>query len=151
MTVVSLQYLTPLILTLNCTLLLKTLGEKKLPLGVGVSWGIPEAALSSAPTATSLLLSPSTPPSTFFSGGYSWGLGPALPLSPVLAAVHDGAVGSREDEAQQAAAQITGALGGLLTPLFLRCILAFFIWWTAASQLLTSLFGLYFHQHLAGS
>lgn len=38
-TVVSLQYLTPLILTLNCTLLLKTLGERKLPLGVGVSWG----------------------------------------------------------------------------------------------------------------
>lgn len=27
MTVVSLQYLTPLILTLHCTLLLKTLGE----------------------------------------------------------------------------------------------------------------------------
>lgn len=30
-TVVSLQYLTPLILTLNCTLLLKTLGEKNRP------------------------------------------------------------------------------------------------------------------------
>lgn len=29
-TVVSLQYLTPLILTLSCTLLLKTLGEKRL-------------------------------------------------------------------------------------------------------------------------
>ena len=29
MTVVSLQYLTPLILTLNCTLLLKTLGENQ--------------------------------------------------------------------------------------------------------------------------
>lgn len=36
-TVVSLQYLTPLILTLNCTLLLKTLGERELPLGRG--WG----------------------------------------------------------------------------------------------------------------
>ncbi|KAM5232519.1 transmembrane protein 161A isoform 4-T6 [Hipposideros larvatus] len=108
-TVVSLQYLTPLILTLNCTLLLKTLG------------------------------------------GYSWGLGPALPLSPVLAAVPDGPVGPKEDEAQQAAARITGALGGLLTPLFLRCIMAFLIWWTAASQLLSSLFGLYFHQQLAGS
>ncbi|XP_019497412.1 PREDICTED: transmembrane protein 161A isoform X3 [Hipposideros armiger] len=108
-TVVSLQYLTPLILTLNCTLLLKTLG------------------------------------------GYSWGLGPALPLSPVLAAVPNGPVGPKEDEAQQAAARITGALGGLLTPLFLRCIMAFLIWWTAASQLLSSLFGLYFHQQLAGS
>lgn len=38
-TVVSLQYLTPLVLTLNCTLLLKTLGERELPLGVGVRWG----------------------------------------------------------------------------------------------------------------
>lgn len=108
-TVVSLQYLTPLILTLNCTLLLKTLG------------------------------------------GYSWGLGPTLPLSPVLAAAPDGPVGPKEAEAQQAAARITGALGGLLTPLFLRCILAFLIWWTAASQLFSSLFGLYFHQQLAGS
>lgn len=108
-TVVSLQYLTPLILTLNCTLLLKTLG------------------------------------------GYSWGLGPALPLSPVQAAAPDGPAGPKEDEAQQAAARITGALGGLLTPLFLRCLLAFLIWWTAAGQLLASLFGLYFHQQLAGS
>lgn len=39
LTVVSLQYLTPLILTLNCTLLLKTLGERKLPCGVRVAWG----------------------------------------------------------------------------------------------------------------
>lgn len=109
LTVVSLQYLTPLILTLNCTLLLKTLG------------------------------------------GYSWGLGQALPLSPVLAAARDGPAGPKEDEAQQAAAQIAGALGGLLTPLFLRGALAFLIWWTAACQLLSSLFGLYFHQHLAGS
>ncbi|KAF6097734.1 transmembrane protein 161A [Phyllostomus discolor] len=109
LTVVSLQYLTPVILTLNCTLLLKTLG------------------------------------------GYSWGLGPALPLSPVLAAAQDGSVGPKEDEAQQAVARITGALGGLLTPLFLRGTLAFLIWWTAACQLLSSLFGLYFHQHLAGS
>ncbi|XP_054434896.1 transmembrane protein 161A isoform X3 [Pteronotus mesoamericanus] len=109
LTVVSLQYLTPVILTLNCTLLLKTLG------------------------------------------GYSWGLGPALPLSPVPTAARGGPVGPQEDEAQQAAARITGALGGLLTPLFLRGVLAFLTWWTAACQLLSSLFGLYFHQHLAGS
>ncbi|XP_066124596.1 transmembrane protein 161A isoform X2 [Saccopteryx bilineata] len=111
LTVVSLQYLTPLILTLNCTLLLKTLG------------------------------------------GYSWGMGPvpALPLSSVLAEARDGLVGPMEDEAQQVVAQVTGALGGLLTPLFLRGILAFLIWWAAACQLLSSLFGLYFHQHLAGS
>uniref|UniRef100_A0A2K6ERL5 Transmembrane protein 161A n=2 Tax=Propithecus coquereli TaxID=379532 RepID=A0A2K6ERL5_PROCO len=108
-TVVSLQYLTPLILTLNCTLLLKTLG------------------------------------------GYSWGLGPATPLSPGPSSASAVPVGPGEDEAQQTAARIAGALGGLLTPLFLRGVLAYLVWWTAACQLLSSLFGLYFHQHLAGS
>ncbi|XP_011781239.1 PREDICTED: transmembrane protein 161A isoform X2 [Colobus angolensis palliatus] len=108
-TVVSLQYLTPLILTLNCTLLLKTLG------------------------------------------GYSWGLGPAPLLSPNPSSASAASIGFGEDEVQQTAARIAGALGGLLTPLFLRGILAYLIWWTAACQLLSSLFGLYFHQHLAGS
>ncbi|XP_037362136.1 transmembrane protein 161A [Talpa occidentalis] len=108
-TVVSLQYLTPLILTLNCTLLLKTLG------------------------------------------GYSWGLGSVSPTSPTPSSVSSGPVGPGEDEVQQIAARIAGALGGLLTPLFLRGVLAFLVWWTAACQLLCSLFGLYFHQHLAGS
>nr|XP_028695620.1 transmembrane protein 161A isoform X5 [Macaca mulatta] len=108
-TVVSLQYLTPLILTLNCTLLLKTLG------------------------------------------GYSWGLGPAPLLSPNPSSASAASIGFGEDEVQQTAARIAGSLGGLLTPLFLRGILAYLIWWTAACQLLCSLFGLYFHQHLAGS
>ncbi|PNI50335.1 TMEM161A isoform 7 [Pan troglodytes] len=108
-TVVSLQYLTPLILTLNCTLLLKTLG------------------------------------------GYSWGLGPAPLLSPDPSSASAAPIGSGGDEVQQTAARIAGALGGLLTPLFLRGVLAYLIWWTAACQLLASLFGLYFHQHLAGS
>ncbi|XP_027443382.2 transmembrane protein 161A isoform X3 [Zalophus californianus] len=108
-TVVSLQYLTPLILTLNCTLLLKTLG------------------------------------------GYSWGLGPVPMLSPAQSSAQDRLGGPGEDEAQQTAARIAGALGGLLTPLFLRAVLTFLIWWTAACQLLSSLFGLYFHRHLAGS
>ncbi|XP_009192195.1 transmembrane protein 161A isoform X4 [Papio anubis] len=108
-TVVSLQYLTPLILTLNCTLLLKTLG------------------------------------------GYSWGLGPAPLLSPNPSSASAASFGFGEDEVQQTATRIAGALGGLLTPLFLRGILAYLIWWTAACQLLCSLFGLYFHQHLAGS
>uniref|UniRef100_A0A8C0CFX4 Transmembrane protein 161A n=1 Tax=Balaenoptera musculus TaxID=9771 RepID=A0A8C0CFX4_BALMU len=108
-TVVSLQYLSPLILTLNCTLLLKTLG------------------------------------------GYSWGLGPVPPLSPTPSSARDGPVGPEEDEAQQIVALIAGVLGSLLTPLFLRGVLAFLIWWIATCQLLSSLFGLYFHQHLAGS
>ncbi|XP_047552508.1 transmembrane protein 161A isoform X3 [Lutra lutra] len=108
-TVVSLQYLTPLILTLSCTLLLKTLG------------------------------------------GYSWGPGPVPTLSPAASSARDRLVGLGEDEAQQTAARIAGALGSLLTPLFLRAVLTFLIWWTAACQLLSSLFGLYFHRHLAGS
>lgn len=108
-TVVSLQYLTPLILTLHCTLLLKTLG--------GYSW-----ALSPTPHP----LAPSQPSETL--------------ISVDLA-----------DEAQQTAAQVAGILGGLLTPLFLRGVLAYIIWWTAACQLLSSLFGLYFHQHLTAS
>ncbi|KAL2763407.1 transmembrane protein 161A isoform 2 precursor, partial [Daubentonia madagascariensis] len=108
-TVVSLQYLTPLILTLNCTLLLKTLG------------------------------------------GYSWGLGAAPPLSPAPSSAGAVPAGRGDDEVQQTAARIAGALGGLLTPLFLRGVLAYLVWWTAACQLLSSLFGLYFHQHLAGS
>nr|XP_035949719.1 transmembrane protein 161A isoform X2 [Halichoerus grypus] len=108
-TVVSLQYLTPLILTLSCTLLLKTLG------------------------------------------GYSWGPGPVPMLSPARSSAQDRLGGPGEDEAQQTAARIAGALGSLLTPLFLRAVLTFLIWWTAACQLLASLFGLYFHRHLAGS
>nr|XP_055199869.1 transmembrane protein 161A isoform X3 [Nyctereutes procyonoides] len=108
-TVVSLQYLTPLIFTLSCTLLLKTLG------------------------------------------GYSWGPGLVPVPSPTPSSTHDRLGGLGDDEAQQTAALIAGALGSLLTPLFLRAILTFLIWWTAACQLLSSLFGLYFQRHLAGS
>ncbi|XP_057608746.1 transmembrane protein 161A [Chionomys nivalis] len=108
--VVSLQYLTPLILTLHCTLLLKTLG------------------------------------------GYSWALGPVpTPLTPSQSSDILISVNPAEDEAQQTAAQVAGIVGGLLTPLLLRGVLAYLIWWTAACQLLSSLFGLYFHQHLAVS
>ncbi|XP_063084094.1 transmembrane protein 161A isoform X2 [Cavia porcellus] len=103
-TVVTLQYLTPLIFTLYCTLLLKSLGC------------------------------------------YSWGLGPASPLS---VAPSSASAGHLEDEAQRTAAGIAAVLRGLATPLLFRGILAFLIWWTAACQLVSSLFGLYFHQHLA--
>lgn len=72
-------------------------------------------------------------------------------LSPAPSSAHGRLVGPGEDEAQQTAARIAGALGSLLTPLFLRAVLTFVIWWTAACQLLSSLFGLYFHRHLAGS
>ncbi|XP_055474652.1 transmembrane protein 161A [Psammomys obesus] len=109
-TVVSLQYLTPLILTLHGTLLLKTLG------------------------------------------GYSWALGPAPPpVAPSHFSDTLISVDPAGDEAQQTAAQVARILGSLLTPLFLRGVLAYLIWWTAACQLLSSLFGLYFHQHLTVS
>ncbi|XP_054982437.1 transmembrane protein 161A isoform X2 [Sorex araneus] len=106
-TVVSLQYLTPLILTLNCTLLLKTLG------------------------------------------GYSWGLGPTFSAFPVFSSAADEQLDPMRDEIQQTADRIAGALGGLFTPLLLRGVLAFVVWWTAACQLLCSLSGLYLQQHLA--
>lgn len=47
--------------------------------------------------------------------------------------------------------QITGVLGGIFTPLFFRGLFAFLTWWVAACQVVTSLFGLYFHQYLAAS
>ncbi|XP_043834908.1 transmembrane protein 161A [Dromiciops gliroides] len=106
--VVSLQYLAPILLTLHLTLLLKTLG------------------------------------------GYSWGLGSTSPL-PRPAPPSTLATASGEDEVQATVAQILGALGGLFTPAFYRGLFAFLTWWTAACQLLTSLFGLYFHQRLASS
>lgn len=105
--------------------------------------GVPEARPACTSTRPSLYL--------LLAGGYSWGLGPVPTLSPTPPSAHDGPVGPEEDEAQQTAALIAGALGSLLTPLFLRGVLAFLIWWIAACQLLSSLFGLYFHQHLAGS
>ncbi|NWZ52736.1 T161A protein, partial [Haliaeetus albicilla] len=108
--VVSLQYLGPIILTLHCTLLLKTLGHH--------SWG----------------LYPEPPP---------------LPLAATAASPHPG--GEDREDVRAAVEQITGVLGGIFTPLFLRGLFAFLTWWVAACQVVTSLFGLYFHQYLAAS
>ncbi|NXS74003.1 T161A protein, partial [Pandion haliaetus] len=108
--VVSLQYLGPIILCLHCTLLLKTLGHH--------SWG----------------LYPEPPP---------------LPLAATTASLHPGSE-DRED-VRAAVEQITGVLGGIFTPLFFRGLFAFLTWWVAACQVVTSLFGLYFHQYLAAS
>lgn len=52
---------------------------------------------------------------------------------------------------QATVAQITGVLGAILTPLFYRGLFAFLTWWVALCQVITSLFGLYFHQYLAAS
>uniref|UniRef100_A0A8C0HJ97 Transmembrane protein 161A n=1 Tax=Buteo japonicus TaxID=224669 RepID=A0A8C0HJ97_9AVES len=108
--VVSLQYLGPIILTLHCTLLLKTLGHH--------SWGLyPEP--------------------------------PSLPLAATAASPHPG--GEDREDVRAAVEQITGVLGAIFTPLFFRGLFAFLTWWVAACQVVTSLFGLYFHQYLAAS
>ncbi|KAM9265366.1 transmembrane protein 161A [Morus bassanus] len=108
--VVSLQYLGPIILTLHCTLLLKTLGH------------------------------------------HSWGLYPEPPpLPPAVAAALPRPGGEDGEDVRAAVEQITGVLGGIFTPLFFRGLFAFLTWWVAACQVVTSLFGLYFHQYLAAS
>ncbi|NXP26300.1 T161A protein, partial [Scytalopus superciliaris] len=108
--VVTLQYLGPIILTLHCTLLLKTLGHQ--------SWG----------------LYPEEPP-----------LPPAAPPAP------PGPAGEAGEDVQVVVQQITGILECILTPPFLRGLFSFLTWWVAACQVVTSLFGLYFHQYLAAS
>uniref|UniRef100_A0A8C3XQP2 Transmembrane protein 161A n=1 Tax=Chelydra serpentina TaxID=8475 RepID=A0A8C3XQP2_CHESE len=113
--VVSLQYLGPVILTLHCTLLLKSLGD--------YSWG----------------LFPEPPPVS-----PAVGAAPARPAAP--SAEEEGG-----EDMQATVAQITGALGAILTPLFYRGLFAFLTWWVAVCQVITSLFGLYFHQYLAVS
>ncbi|KAM6113504.1 transmembrane protein 161A [Phoenicopterus ruber ruber] len=108
--VVSLQYLGPVILTLHCTLLLKTLGH------------------------------------------HSWGLYPEPPpLPPAATAAPPRPSGEDREDVHAAVEQITGVLGGIFTPLFFRGLFAFLTWWVAACQVVTSLFGLYFHQYLAAS
>ncbi|NWR77533.1 T161A protein, partial [Centropus unirufus] len=108
--VVSLQYLGPIVLTLHCALLLKTLGH------------------------------------------HSWGLYPEPPLSPAAASAAPQRPGGEDGEDVRAAVeQITSILGGIFTPLFFRGLFAFLTWWVAACQVVTSLFGLYFHQYLAAS
>lgn len=116
-TVVSLQYLGPIILTLHCTLLLKTLGD------------------------------------------YSWGLYPeSAPKSPAVDAVSALHIApsneAGKEDIQETVQQITGALGALsaiFTPLFYRGLFSFLTWWVASCQIISSLFGLYFHQYLAVS
>lgn len=52
---------------------------------------------------------------------------------------------------QEVVAELSGVLSSILTPLFLRGLFSFLTWWVAACQVVTSLFGLYFHQYLAAS
>ncbi|NXK96744.1 T161A protein, partial [Formicarius rufipectus] len=83
-------------------------------------------------------------------GQHSWGLypepSPAVPLAaPPAPAGEDG------EDVQVVVQQITGILDCIFTPLFFRGLFSFLTWWVAACQVVTSLFGLYFHQYLAAS
>ncbi|NXH88515.1 T161A protein, partial [Edolisoma coerulescens] len=108
--VVSLQYLGPVILTLHCALLLKTLGHH--------SWG----------------LYPESPP-----------VSPAAPVAPPRPE------GDAGEDVHVVVQEISGVLGCIFTPPFFRGLFSFLTWWVAACQVVTSLFGLYFHQYLAAS
>ncbi|NWT83149.1 T161A protein, partial [Lanius ludovicianus] len=108
--VVSLQYLGPIILTLHCVLLLKTLGHH--------SWG----------------LYPESPP-----------VSPAAPVAPPRPE------GDASEDVHVVVQEISGVLGCIFTPPFFRGLFSFLTWWVATCQVVTSLFGLYFHQYLAAS
>ncbi|KAM5191281.1 transmembrane protein 161A [Mantella aurantiaca] len=118
LTVVALQYLAPIILTLHCIFLLKTMG--------GYSWGLyPEEA----------------------------GFTPVVESSP-----EPSTVTSEEDEdtedVQIAVEHIIGALSAfrdLFSSIFFRGLFGFLTWWVSVCQIVTSLFGLYFHQYIGAS
>ncbi|NWT42082.1 T161A protein, partial [Chroicocephalus maculipennis] len=125
--VVSLGGLGPIILTLHCTLLLKTGGKEH----------------GDRPPRTCPLC---------HTGHHSWGLYPEPPpLPPAATAAPPRGGGEDGEDVRVAVEQITGILGGIFTPLFFRGLFAFLTWWVAACQVVTSLFGLYFHQYLAAS
>ncbi|XP_059725942.1 transmembrane protein 161A isoform X3 [Haemorhous mexicanus] len=108
--VVSLQYLGPVILTLHCALLLKTLGH------------------------------------------HSWGLYPESPaVSPAAPVAPPRPEGDGDRDVQVVVQEISGLLGSIFTPPFFRGLFSFLTWWVATCQVVTSLFGLYFHQYLAAS
>ncbi|NXB18353.1 T161A protein, partial [Rhagologus leucostigma] len=108
--VVSLQYLGPIILTLHCALLLKTLGH------------------------------------------HSWGLYPESPsVSPAAPVAPPRPEGDASEDVHVVVQEISGVLSCIFTPPFFRGLFSFLTWWVAACQVVTSLFGLYFHQYLAAS
>uniref|UniRef100_UPI00398E315A transmembrane protein 161A isoform X1 n=1 Tax=Pristiophorus japonicus TaxID=55135 RepID=UPI00398E315A len=92
-------------------------------------------------------------------GDYSWGfypetpgVSPAVDISPVPSGPPPTA--EEEEDYRAAVSHITAALSTLrnvFTPLFYRGLFSFLTWWLAACQVVTSLFGLYFHQYLMAS
>uniref|UniRef100_A0A8C6TBY0 Transmembrane protein 161A n=1 Tax=Neogobius melanostomus TaxID=47308 RepID=A0A8C6TBY0_9GOBI len=101
-------------------------------------------------------------------GDFSWnpgaeqtpGVTPALVLptaAPAASVVLDDdeeGVDYMEEDIQATVSRLSEsftALRSVLTPLFFRGFFAFLTWWVAACQVLSSLFGIYFHQYLMQS
>lgn len=101
----------------------------------------------------------------FVAGDFSWSTGaqdtpgvtPAI-IMPTAAPVLSGALDEdeegmedMEEDIQATVARLSEtftALRTVLTPLFYRGFFAFLTWWVAACQVISSLFGIYFHQYL---
>lgn len=98
-------------------------------------------------------------------GDYSWGLGaetPGVTLAPVVPTTptplprseDEDDVEDMEEDIQVTVAhlaEVFSALRSVLTPVFFRGVFAFLTWWVVACQLISSLFGIYFHQYLMQS
>ncbi|XP_060889432.1 transmembrane protein 161A [Labrus mixtus] len=123
LTVVTLQYLVPILLILFSTLSLKALGD--------FSWS---PGAEETPGVTPALVMPT-----------------AAPVLPGGLDEDEEGVDDMEEDIQATVAHLTeafSALRAVLTPLFLRGFFAFLTWWVAACQVISSLFGIYFHQYL---
>ncbi|KAL1023050.1 hypothetical protein UPYG_G00035830 [Umbra pygmaea] len=121
LSIVALQYILPVLIILFSTLALKALGD--------FSW----CGAEPAPGVTPALVMP-TP-------------------TPILPGMDDDEEGMEEfeEDIQVTVARLTegfSALRAVLTPLFFRGLFAFLTWWVAACQVISSLFGIYFHQYL---
>ncbi|XP_076009525.1 transmembrane protein 161A [Genypterus blacodes] len=123
LTVVTLQYMVPVLLILFSTFALKALGD--------FSWGV---GLEETPGVTPAFLTPT-----------------AAPVMPGVLDEDEEGVEDMEEDIQATVARLSEtftAVRSLLTPLFFRGLFAFFTWWVAACQVISSLFGIYFHQYL---
>lgn len=75
----------------------------------------------------------------------------AAPVPPSSVDDDEEGVEDMEEDIQATVAHLSAtftALRSVLTPLFFRGFFAFLTWWVAACQVISSLFGIYFHQYL---
>ncbi|XP_060702107.1 transmembrane protein 161A [Hemiscyllium ocellatum] len=90
-------------------------------------------------------------------GDYSWGFYPESPqVSPALDITSEfsGTAPNEEERYEVTVSRIKAFLSTvfhIFTPLFYRGLFSFLTWWLAACQVVTNLFGLYFHQYMMTS